>query len=69
MIIAYTLLTIYLIIAFIIHIGMLNEYKKDKSGDLNGFSDTFIKICLLGGALLWFVLVIAEIVKRVKEKY
>jgi hypothetical protein len=47
---------------------MLEEYKKDKSGDLSGFSDTFIKICLLGGSLLWFVLLIAEIVKRVKEK-
>jgi uncharacterized protein with PQ loop repeat len=68
MIFAYIALTLYLIVAFIIHVGMLTEYKKDKSGDLSDFSDTFIKICLLGGALLWFVLLIVEIVKRVKEK-
>lgn len=69
MTIAYILLAVYLVIAFIFNVGMLNEYKKDKTGELNefGFSDTFIKICLFAGSLIWPVLVITEIIKSVKE--
>lgn len=62
------LVLVYCIIGAVFTWGITEEYKKDTSNDLNEFSPTFVKICIVGASLLWPVLIILTAYKTYKEK-
>lgn len=57
----------YCIIGAIFSYGITKEWQNDKSGELNYFSPTFVKVCIVGASLIWPVLVVIAIYKTFKE--
>lgn len=66
--IAYTILAIYLVVGLVMNVGMLEEYKRDQSGELDGFSPTFIKFALTAVSLFWPLLMMFVFINWIKEK-
>lgn len=62
------LILAYCLVGLIFTHGITKEYKQDTSGELNDFSPTFVKVCIVGAALLWPVLIIVAVYKIFKEK-
>lgn len=62
------LIGLYFVIAFIFHIGMFAEWKKDTDPEMAEFSPTFVQICLVGAAITWPLLIIVALFKMLKEK-
>jgi len=62
------LIIAYCIIGAIFSHGITKEYRQDQSNDLNEFSPTFVKICIVGASLLWPILIAMAAYKTYKEK-
>jgi len=62
-----TLIVAYCIIGAIFTHGITKEYRQDTSNELNDFSPTFVKICIIGASLLWPVLIAVAAYKTFKE--
>lgn len=63
-----TVIIIYCIIGCIFTHGITKEYRQDTSNELNEFSPTFVKICIVGASLLWPILIAVAAYKTYKEK-
>lgn len=64
---ATSLVILYCIIGAIFTWGITEEYKKDTSNELNDFSPTFVKVCIIGASLLWPLLIAVAAYKTYKE--
>jgi hypothetical protein len=62
-----SLVILYCIIGGIFTWGITEEYRQDTSNELNDFSPTFVKICIIGASLLWPVLIAVAAYKTFKE--
>ena len=62
------LILAYCVIGAIFSHGITKEYRQDQSNDLNEFSPTFVKICIVGVSLLWPILIAVTAYKTYKEK-
>ena len=62
------LILAYCVIGAIFSHGITKEYRQDQSNDLNEFSPTFVKVCIVGSSILWPLLVITAIYQKIKEK-
>lgn len=67
MVVTNILIGLYFVIAFIFHLGIYNEWKKDTDPEMKKFNPIFIQIALVGSALLWPVLIVVAIYKPFKK--
>lgn len=61
------LISLYFVIAFIFHLGIYKEYKKDNDPEMKNFNPIFVQIALLGSAICWPLLVAVAIYQKIKE--
>jgi len=64
--IATILILVYCLIGGIFTWGITEEYKKDTSNELDSFSPTFVKVCIVMASLGWPLLVAAAIYQKIK---
>lgn len=62
------LIGLYFVIAFIFHIGMFAEWKKDTDPEMAEFSPTFVQICIVVAAIAWPLLIVVALCKMIKEE-
>ena len=62
------LVVAYCIIGGIFTHGITKEDRQDTSHELNDFSPTFVKICILGASLLWPLLIAVAAYEIYKEE-
>ena len=62
------LILAYCLVGLIFTHGITKEYRQDTSNELNDFSPTFVKICIIGASLLWPILIVVAAYKTYKEK-
>lgn len=62
------LIIAYCIIGAIFSYGITEEYRQDKSNDLDEFSPMFVKVSIAAASLCWPLLVVAAIYQKVKEE-
>lgn len=62
------LVVLYCVIGYFFHQGILKEFAKDKSGDLDDVPDWFVKLCFVGCALFWPVVICWAIVEAFVKK-
>lgn len=63
-----TLILVYCAVGAIFSYGITKEYRQDTSNELNDFSPTFVKVCIVGASLLWPILIAMAAYKTYKEK-
>jgi hypothetical protein len=62
------LVVAYCLVGLIFTHGITKEYRQDTSNELNDFSPTFVKVCIIGASLLWPLLVALTAYKTYKEE-
>jgi hypothetical protein len=62
------LILAYCLVGLIFTHGITKECRQDKSNELNDFSPTFVKICIIGASLLWPLLIAVTAYKTYKEE-
>ncbi len=67
MVITTILVIAYCIVGAIFSYGITKEYKQDETNELNSFSPTFVKTCIVCVSLLWPVLIAVGLYKTLKE--
>lgn len=61
-----SVIILYCIIGFIFHVGIKKEASQDTSGDLDKLGPMFVSIMLWGASMLWPLLIVGAIYKKIK---